>query len=90
MSQKNFFSRKREGVKIFYSFTETPIYMSQFQSLLLRKQALPKKEKFSVEEAISFLKEKGYRIFKEEGIDEHRLRKENPEIYNQYLLTKEI
>lgn len=92
------FSTKRafSGPKLF-SFKENPLYIGQLtaimQSTKKPKGSFVKEEKqplFTEKEAIIFLKHKGYRIQKEVGFDIEAIRKDNPSLYEKYLILEEV
>lgn len=91
------FSTKRafSGPKLF-SFKENPLYIGQLtaimQSTKKPKGSFVKEEKplFTEREAIIFLKSKGFRIQKEVGFDIEAIRKDNPSLYEKYLILEEV
>jgi hypothetical protein len=91
------FSTKRafSGPKMF-SFKENPLYIGQLTAIM-QSTKKPKgsfvKEKqplFTEKEAIEFLKNRGFRIQKEVGLNIEAIRKDNPSIYEKYLILEEV
>lgn len=86
-----FFRRRRVGKITEYCFTDTPIHKQYFIDLYAKFNSSRKEPKnLKEEEAIQLLKSLGYRIFKEEGIDENALLDQYPDIYEKFLITKEV
>lgn len=86
MRKLNMFNTRLISGRKYYMFSDTPIYVSQFMSLLSKKN-MKHVEKFTEEEAIAYLKKKGYRVQKP-TIDWDLLFKENPEIVEKYTSWK--
>lgn len=87
MRKLNMFNTRLISGRKYYMFSDTPIYVAQFMSLLSKKNIKHHVEKFTEEEAINFLKNKGYRVQKP-VIDWGLLSKENPEIVEKYTSWK--
>lgn len=87
-----FFRKRRSGQVVQYCFTDVPVYKGAFIKLYgdYNKKLKEIPSQSDEEKAISLLKSLGYRIFKEEGIDEDALQNQYPEIYEKFLITKEI
>ena len=66
-----------------YAFTNTPVYVAQFVSLLKKEAKKHIAEKFTEQEAIDFLRKKGYRVQKP-IVDWGLLKKENPDLIAKY------
>jgi hypothetical protein len=62
------------------------------QSVKKPKGSFVKEEKplFSEREAIIFLKNRGFRIQKEVGLNIEAIRKDNPSLYEKYLILEEV
>ena len=95
MKKYNYFKVYKEGTRKYYVFPEQPIYVAQFQTLLTKFRAVGQKQETPVSEsdinsAIQLLKAHGYRIQKEEGLDVKALQKEQPAIFEKYLILKEV
>lgn len=92
MKKGTFFRTRKIGTKKEVVFSSTPIYKNIFKELF-EEAANVKKNKpkvFKEEEVIEFLKSKGYRIYREDGINENALKKEHPELYRRYLIVNEV
>ena len=73
------FEVRKEGVKKFYKFKDTPVYIDKLKNCF--KLPVPQKKQLSVDEAVEFLTNLGYKIQKPLGINLNKLAEKYPEIY---------
>ena len=103
MSQLNFFRTRSvpgKGNCKEYAFTDCPIYLGQFKKVYedirssRRKQKAGEpsgmRENLTEESALKLLKSRGYQLKKCLGFDEERFSEEYPELYEKYLIYKDI
>lgn len=84
-----FFMKVRNGNIVNYWFTKEPVGENHFKRLWGSYQE-QQKHQINEEHAIAFLKSRGYRISKVEGVDTDKLRTSYPQIYAEMLVVKEI
>lgn len=100
---KEIFSSERKfGKPKMFSFMQKPLYIGQLTAILQQAKELKasynrnwkkpeeKKYSFTEEEAVEFLKSQGYRLQKEVGLDIETLKKENPKLFEKYLILKTV
>lgn len=87
-----FFRKRRNGQVVQYCFTDVPVYKGTFIKLYnsYNKTLKTPPSQSDEEKAINLLKSLGYKIFKDEGIDETALQNQYPEIYEKFLIINEI
>ena len=95
-----FNSERKFGKPKMFVFIQKPLYIGQLTAILKQAKELKtsynrnwkKSEKYSFteEEAVEFLKSQGYRLQKEVGLDTEALRKENPKMFEKYLILQTV
>lgn len=99
MAQDGVFDKYSIGRNVFYMFRDTPLHkdrmfriFTNFNKKLREKRnsVVGTEPKFSEQEAISFLKGKGYKVLKPQGLDLEALKNDCPEIFEKYSLTVEV
>lgn len=92
---KIFFNIKEVGTSKEIQFSQTPVFEGVFRQLFedakqSKKKKPVKRDEAFEQECIEYLKSQGYRILREDGVDESKLKKELPEIYEKFLIVTEL
>lgn len=92
---KIFFDIKEIGNSKEIQFSQTPVFEGVFRQLFedakqSKKKKPAKRDEAFEQECIEYLKSQGYRILREEGVDETKLKKELPEVYEKFLIVTEL
>lgn len=90
MLKHSFFKKEKQGVRVFIKVNTkcTPNYETFEQ--LFHSFNVSRRKTMDEESAISFLKERGYRISAPIGVDYKQLLAEHPELASKYTTFKEI
>lgn len=79
------------GAQKLYRFVDTPLFVDKMDKFLQewrnRGKRIP--EQTQEEKSINFLKSQGYKIKVCRGFDVERFRKENPDLYQKYLIYED-
>jgi predicted phage-related endonuclease len=91
---KVFFDIKEVGTGKEIRFSQTPVFEGVFRQLFedakQSKKKPAKRDEAFEQECIEYLKSQGYRILREDGVDETKLKKELPEVYEKFLIITEL
>lgn len=93
------FPFEKMGITKLYEMPKDPIHKSlvnscynknrEYKKNWLKKSNTPKEE-ISEESALKLLQSKGYQIRKAVGFDLKRFQKENPDLYEKYLVYEKV
>jgi hypothetical protein len=79
------------GAQKLYRFVDTPLFVDKMDKFLQewrnRGKRIP--EQTQEEKSISFLKSQGYKIKVCRGFDIERFQRENPDLYQKYLIYED-
>ena len=96
LKRANVFDSIKSGVTKLFSFKKDPLFVDRMEQIVKDMQLHRKGGHKEVptlskeEEALQFLKKSGYQIKKLVGFDESRFAKENPELYQKYLVYEYV